>query len=387
MARIDDPHLSAAPRARLMRDRARLWTEPERSSTTRRALLLVNRRDLPSVLQGLTPGTAEAAGWTIAGLVLPGASGHASEVVPLRRRRWRRDHPNGPGALAVYHGTRRLAEWVELAAATEVIVLGDPTRAARQFEAGSGVDRPEGRTPRFLTWSQAQLDGPGETSEAPLGSGRVERSVPNPGATPIPSDRLGSGQLGKRLFDQGLAVLGLLVASPLLLAVMALIVITSGRPIFYGQERIGRCGRRFTIWKFRSMRTDSEARTGPIWATENDDRCTPLGAWLRKTSIDELPQLWNVLLGQMSLVGPRPERPFFVDQFRSEIPRYGLRHSMPVGLTGWAQVHGWRGRTSLRKRLQFDLDYIRRWSLRLDVQVLAMTVVHLLAGKTRWKTR
>ncbi|CAN5612826.1 hypothetical protein BH23PLA1_BH23PLA1_44000 [soil metagenome] len=109
-----------------------------------------------------------------------------------------------------------------------------------------------------------------------------------------------------------------------------------------------------------------------------------MGDWLRNSSIDELPQLWNILRGDMSLVGPRPERPIFVDQFVEEIPHYELRHVVPVGLTGWAQVHGWRGRTSLRKRLQYDLDYIRRWSFWLDIQILYMTVSHVLFGKVNW---
>jgi lipopolysaccharide/colanic/teichoic acid biosynthesis glycosyltransferase len=135
------------------------------------------------------------------------------------------------------------------------------------------------------------------------------------------------------------------------------------------------------------MMVDAETSTGPIWATFHDQRCTRLGDWLRSTNLDELPQLWNVLRGDMSLVGPRPERPMFVDQFRAEMPRYDDRHAVPVGMTGWAQVHGWRGRTSLRKRLQYDLDYIRRWSLWLDLQVLAMTVQHVVVGKTRWRGR
>ena len=113
-------------------------------------------------------------------------------------------------------------------------------------------------------------------------------------------------------------------------------------------------------------------------------RCTRIGDWLRHTNIDELPQLWNVLRGEMSLVGPRPERPSFVEQFRQTVPDYDLRHAVPGGMTGWAQVHGWRGRTSLRKRVQYDLDYIERWSIGLDLRILLMTVQHVLWGKTSW---
>jgi lipopolysaccharide/colanic/teichoic acid biosynthesis glycosyltransferase len=133
------------------------------------------------------------------------------------------------------------------------------------------------------------------------------------------------------------------------------------------------------------MRRDAEAETGPIWAEDHDRRCTGVGDWLRHTNIDELPQLFNVLIGDMSLVGPRPERPVFVDQFKAEHPDYDLRHAAPVGMTGWAQVHGWRGRTSLRKRLQYDLDYIERWSFWLDLRILLMTVEHVLWARTSWK--
>ncbi len=126
------------------------------------------------------------------------------------------------------------------------------------------------------------------------------------------------------------------------------------------------------------------ATTGPIWASDHDTRCTRIGDWLRHTNIDELPQLLNVLRGEMSLVGPRPERPSFVEHFRQTIPDYDLRHAVPGGMTGWAQVHGWRGRTSLRKRIQYDLDYIERWSLGLDLRILLMTVQHVFWGKTSW---
>ena len=192
------------------------------------------------------------------------------------------------------------------------------------------------------------------------------------------------GRLGKRLVDVVGAAIGLLLLAPLFLVVAALILATTGGPIFYKQERIGQGGRSFRIWKFRSMRTDAEVQTGPIWASVYDERCTRVGAWLRRTNIDELPQLFNVFRGEMSLVGPRPERPIFVDQFRATEPDYDLRHAMPAGMTGWAQVHGWRGRTSLRKRIQYDLDYIQRWSFWLDIQILFMTIQHVAWGKTSW---
>jgi exopolysaccharide biosynthesis polyprenyl glycosylphosphotransferase len=191
-------------------------------------------------------------------------------------------------------------------------------------------------------------------------------------------------RLAKRSLDCAVALAALTLLAPLLAIVAALIVLTSGRPIFYTQKRLGRGGKPFQIIKFRSMRSDAERETGPIWASDHDNRCTPVGDWLRHTNIDELPQLINVLRGEMSLVGPRPERPSFVEQFRREVPDYDLRHAVASGMTGWAQVHGWRGRTSLRKRLQYDLDYIERWSIWLDLRILFMTVQHVLWGKTSW---
>ena len=132
----------------------------------------------------------------------------------------------------------------------------------------------------------------------------------------------------------------------------------------------------FTIWKLRSMRMNAEASTGPVWAVEDDPRRTRFGSFIRRWSIDELPQLWNVLRGDMSLVGPRPERPTFVAEFRKHLPQYMVRHRVKSGITGWAQVHGWRGNTSIRKRLEFDLYYIENWSLGLDFKILWMTLRH-----------
>ena len=196
--------------------------------------------------------------------------------------------------------------------------------------------------------------------------------------------RLDWERLAKRITDFVIALLALLVLSPLFAMVSTLILVTSGRPIFYTQDRVGQGRRLFRIIKFRSMKCDAERETGPIWASDHDQRCTKIGDWLRHSNIDELPQLWNVLRGEMSLVGPRPERPSFVNEFRETVPKYDLRHAVPGGMTGWAQVHGWRGRTSLRKRVQYDLDYIERWSVGLDMRILLMTVQHVLWGKTSW---
>jgi Undecaprenyl-phosphate glucose phosphotransferase len=179
---------------------------------------------------------------------------------------------------------------------------------------------------------------------------------------------------GKRLTDVVVAAIALVLLSPLLLVIAALVKLTSPGPVLYEQERMGLDGRTFQMLKFRSMRMDAEASTGAVWAREVDNRRTLFGTILRKTSLDELPQLWNVLRGEMSLVGPRPERPVFVDQFRKEIPHYMLRHKVKSGITGWAQVNGWRGNTSLRRRIECDLYYIQNWSYALDLKILTLTL-------------
>ena len=153
---------------------------------------------------------------------------------------------------------------------------------------------------------------------------------------------------------------------------------TSRGPVFYRQERMGLDGKTINIVKFRSMHHEAEKDTGPVWARENDPRVTVLGKFLRKSNLDELPQLWNVLRGDMSIVGPRPERPLFVAQFKDKIPQYMLRHKVKAGITGWAQVNGWRGNTSLEKRIEFDLYYIENWSLSLDLKIMWLTVLRQL---------
>ena len=154
----------------------------------------------------------------------------------------------------------------------------------------------------------------------------------------------------------------------------AVIKLTSHGPIFYKQKRMGLDGEIFEALKFRSMMVDAEKETGPVWAKSNDSRRTPIGKILRETSLDELPQLFNILKGEMSLVGPRPERPELIDQFKHKIPKYMLRHKIKAGLTGWAQVNGWRGNTSLEKRIEYDLYYIENWSISFDLRILFLTV-------------
>ncbi len=178
----------------------------------------------------------------------------------------------------------------------------------------------------------------------------------------------------KRIIDITISGIAVVVLAVPCAIIAALIKWTSPGPVFYRQERMGLDGRPFTVYKFRSMRVDAEEVTGPIWARDDDPRCTPVGRFLRKTDLDELPQVWNVLKGDMSIVGPRPERPFFVDQFKHRIPQYMLRHKVKAGITGWAQVNGWRGNTSLEKRIEFDLYYIENWSVSLDLKIMWMTI-------------
>ncbi|MEM1204564.1 MAG: undecaprenyl-phosphate glucose phosphotransferase [Acidobacteriota bacterium] len=184
----------------------------------------------------------------------------------------------------------------------------------------------------------------------------------------------GWSSLAKRAMDVVCAAAGIAALSPFLPIVAFLIWWEDRGPIFYKQERMGLDGKSFMILKFRSMRVNAESTTGPVWATKGDSRRTGIGSFIRAWSIDELPQLWNVLKGEMSLIGPRPERPTFVHEFRHKIPDYMLRHRVKAGITGWAQVHGWRGNTSIKKRIQYDLYYIQNWSLLLDLKILWMTL-------------
>jgi exopolysaccharide biosynthesis polyprenyl glycosylphosphotransferase len=188
------------------------------------------------------------------------------------------------------------------------------------------------------------------------------------------SPLVGWAALQKRAFDLLVTSVLLALLSPMIGLTALLVWATGGRPIFYRQERMGLDGRVFEMIKFRTMRTDAEGESGPVWAAPGDPRRTGFGAFLRKSGLDELPQLWNVLRGDMSLVGPRPERPVFIERFRREIPGYMLRHKVKAGLTGWAQIHGWRGNTSLHERVEHDIYYIQNWTLGLDLRILLMTL-------------
>lgn len=178
----------------------------------------------------------------------------------------------------------------------------------------------------------------------------------------------------KRGIDIIFSLAFLILASPIMLVIAIAVKLSSPGPVFYRQERMGLNGHTFEMLKFRSMPIDSEDSTGPVWAQSGEKRATKVGAFLRRTSLDELPQFINVLTGDMSVVGPRPERPVFIDEFRDHVPRYMLRHKMKAGITGWAQVNGWRGNTSIERRIEYDIYYIQNWSLKLDFKIMLMTL-------------
>lgn len=194
----------------------------------------------------------------------------------------------------------------------------------------------------------------------------------------------GADRIVKRAFDLFASILGLLFIWPALLLIAILVKTTSPGGIFYLQERIGLEGRTFSIIKFRTMKKDAEDGTGAKIATADDDRTTVVGKFLRKYSLDEFPQLWNVIRGEMSLVGPRPEREVFVKKYRNQYDRYFERHNVKCGLTGWAQVHGWRGDTPIEGRTMYDLHYVENWSLARDVKILLMTIRHVIDAENAY---
>lgn len=188
----------------------------------------------------------------------------------------------------------------------------------------------------------------------------------------------GVNLLYKFLEDKFLSLFILLLCLPIFLVIAIIIKLTSKGPIFYLQDRIGWNGKIFKIIKFRTMPVDAEVNSGPVWSTAEDNRATAFGAFLRRTSLDELPQFLNVLMGDMSIVGPRPERPEFVHEFKELIPGYMKKHMVKAGITGWAQINGWRGDTDLQSRISHDLYYIENWSLMLDLKIIALTAMQSL---------
>src|SRR5262249_28197377 len=194
----------------------------------------------------------------------------------------------------------------------------------------------------------------------------------------------GWSRVAKRVFDVTFSLAVLIVSSPLLGLIAAGVKLTSHGPVLYRQERMGLDGQRFRMLKFRTMHAGAEAHTGPVWASQHDPRRVRFGTFLRRFSLDELPQFVNVLRGEMSVVGPRPERPVFVERFRQTVPGYMLRHKVKSGLTGWAQVNGLRGNTSLEKRIEYDIEYIERWSLGFDLQIIGLTVTRVLVDRNAY---
>jgi Undecaprenyl-phosphate glucose phosphotransferase len=194
----------------------------------------------------------------------------------------------------------------------------------------------------------------------------------------------GSYLVQKRILDIVFSVLFLLLSLPVTIPVALAIKLTSRGPIFFVQERVGLNGRVFRMLKFRTMRLGSREECDTRWTSANDPRRTKIGVFLRKTNLDEVPQFLNVLMGHMSIVGPRPERPHFVERFLNQFDRYNCRHTFKVGITGWAQVNGWRGDTSIAKRVEYDLYYLRNWSLTFDLQIIIMTFLHFFDSKNAY---
>lgn len=194
----------------------------------------------------------------------------------------------------------------------------------------------------------------------------------------------GPNRVVKALEDRILATLILILITPLMLVIAIGVKLSSRGPVFYRQERVGWNGRCFQMLKFRSMRRDAESETGAMWANRDDDRANAFGRFIRRTSLDELPQFFNVLKGDMSVVGPRPERPVFVKQFKAEVPGYMQKHTVKAGITGWAQINGWRGRSDLNKRIDHDLYYIENWSLWFDLKIIFLTVFKGFVNKNAY---
>ncbi|WP_105618540.1 undecaprenyl-phosphate glucose phosphotransferase [Vallitalea okinawensis] len=178
----------------------------------------------------------------------------------------------------------------------------------------------------------------------------------------------------KRCIDIVGAIVALILFSPIMITTALITKVTSPGPILFKQERVGLDRKSFMMYKFRSMVVQNSKSSNTVWTTSNDPRITPIGRFIRRTSIDELPQLFNVIKGDMSLIGPRPERPYYVDKFKEEIPKYMIKHQVRPGMTGWAQVHGWRGDTSIKKRIEYDIYYIEHWTLKMDIKIAFLTV-------------
>ena len=276
--------------------------------------------------------------------------------------------------VPVLGGTSQLAEVARLARADEIIIaLSNTSHQEILNLVYSCTDEPVSikvypDTFQLITNNELSV---GDLNGLPLVSVRDVRLR-------------GFNRALKRGFDIGFSAVVLVLASPLMLLLALLIKLESPGPVFYMQERVGLDNKPFQVLKFRSMRTDAEAQTGPVWARQDDPRRTRIGAFMRRYSIDELPQFINVLFGEMSIVGPRPERPVFVEQFSQTIPRYMRRHAEKAGITGWAQVNGLRGDTSIQERTRYDLYYVENWSLLFDLKIIAKTVMLIFRDRNAY---
>jgi len=288
------------------------------------------------------------------------------------------DNPSRIGkqisGVPVFGPVEKLPEMVDRHGVDEVYLALGGDQARRAYPILESIQR-KGTTVRIIPdWGG--LTSMSATTAVVIGS-QVLFSAAD---TPLS----GANIILKEVFDRVVALVLLLVLALPFAVIALLIKLTSKGPIFYRQTRIGLDGRRFRIIKFRTMHVDAQNDERPGWTRPDDPRCTTVGRWLRRLSLDELPQLINVVKGEMSLVGPRPEQPQFVEQFAEEYGKYMFRHKLKAGMTGWAQVHGYRGDTSLKKRLQYDLYYIRNWSFSLDIWTLLLTPWHVLKRKNAY---
>jgi exopolysaccharide biosynthesis polyprenyl glycosylphosphotransferase len=309
--------------------------------------------------------------------------------VGARVRRRIEEQPGfGMRIAAVIEG----ADWRALDAADDASTRAGRLSRMRALARGGAVDRVILTDPHLAHEeridfveechrSGVRLDFVPDLFEVMLGRVSVEEidGIPLVGTKLHPLGRF--ARIQKRSLDVVVSAAALVVFAPLFALLAFLVKIDSRGPVLYRQRRIGRDGRSFDMLKFRSMPVDAEAGSGPVRTTRSDDRATRVGKWLRRSSLDEIPQLVNVLKGEMSLVGPRPERPEFVTQFETDVPRYLERHGVKSGLTGWAQAHGLRGDTSIEARTRYDIWYVENWSLALDLKILALTAVRFLFHK------
>lgn len=271
--------------------------------------------------------------------------------------------PQNPGSFPIFDSTENLAQTFDQHLVDTVVLVDLEMSRDRIMEIVAVCERSYVEFKIIPSFFQIFISGLQMQTVA---------GVPILGVESLPlSSAL--NRMIKRAADLFGAVIGLLISLPVMAVLSVLIKREDPGPVFYGQVRTGRYGRKFTIYKMRSMRLDAEAGSGPRWTEANDPRRLKIGAFMREWNLDEVPQFWNVLKGEMSLVGPRPERPELIEQFEREIKNYNSRHEIRPGITGWAQVHGLRGNTSLPERIRYDLFYIENWSFLLDLQILVLT--------------